>query len=182
MTKFQELSEFVTRAEKNRKYPPGTAQSLRAALKLFESELNPDEQASVETVKKNFAQITQSVFKKNANHITASSLASYKSRVLKAIADFDRYNDPVKMNSWVPKVIARTIRPKTKKPTGASSSTDEDPTQEQEGSDDMGGGTEMHRIELSLRPDVKALIKVPHDLTEKEATRVKALIDSLVAG
>lgn len=107
MTGFQELYSFVDRAMRNRKYPEATAQALRAALKLYDAELSDEEKASLEKVKKDFEQITRSVFGKNATKFSASSLTTYKSRVQKVFADYEKYGDPAQMNSWSPKVIVR---------------------------------------------------------------------------
>jgi len=108
MTKFQELYDFIDRAKKNRKYPEATAGALKAALKLYDAELSDEERSSLDKVKKDFEQITQSVFKKNANKFSASSLITYKSRILKVFADYEKYGDPAKMSNWFPKIIART--------------------------------------------------------------------------
>jgi|SRR3989338_7171482 len=110
MTNYQALYEFIDRATKSRKYPEATAQTLRAALKVYDSELNDDERAAIAKFKENFEQITRSVFTKNSTKFTASSLTTYKSRVQKVLADYDKYGDPTKMNSWSPKVIMRPKR------------------------------------------------------------------------
>ena len=107
MTKFSNLLEFVERAQRNRKYPEATAQSLKAALRLYDTELSEEEKVSLEKVKRDFEQITHSVFSKNASKFTAASLATYKSRVLKAFADYEKYGDPAKMSNWSPRVIHR---------------------------------------------------------------------------
>src|SRR5579872_4746287 len=105
MKTIKELYEFIEVATRNRKYPTSTAQGLRAAVKLFDSELNDDERASLDKVKANLDQIYQSVFAKNKN-FTAASLATYRSRLLKVINDYEKYGtDPTKMANWNPKVI-----------------------------------------------------------------------------
>src|SRR5581483_6938547 len=147
MSKFEDLREFVNRAEKNRKYPSATADTLRASLKLYEPELNDEEKNSIDNFKKNLEQITSIVFKKNANRFTASSLATYKSRLQKVLSDFDKYNDPIKMNGWTPKVIARTKRRPIN--TDSSQQNGHDETEVKE--EGLGESSNMHRIELSLR-------------------------------
>ncbi len=112
MANFQELYDFVDRAKRNRKYPEATAHSLRAALKLYDTELNNEERASLTKVRADFEQITRSVFNKNSVKFTTGSLATYKSRVQKVLADYEKYGDPTKMNSWSPKVINRTKKTK----------------------------------------------------------------------
>ena len=131
MSNFQELYDFVDRAKKNRKYPEATAQSLRAALKLYDGELSEEERGSLTKLKENFEQITQSAFNKNATKFTASSLATYKSRVLKIFSDFEKYGDPAKMNNWSPKLISRT---KKKTPHPATGRGVNNSDQDDEGS------------------------------------------------
>ena len=107
MKTIKDLYEFIEVATRNRKYPTSTAQGLRAAVKLFDSELNEDERGSLDKVKANLDQIYQSVFAKNKN-FTAASLATYRSRLLKVINDYEKYGtDPTKMANWNPKVIVR---------------------------------------------------------------------------
>lgn len=121
MTKFQELYDFVDRAKRNRKYPETTAHSLRAALKLYDAALNEEEKDSLDKVKGDFEQITRSVFNKNAEKFTASSLTTYKSRVQKVFADYEKYGDPTKMNNWTPKVIHRIKKTERRTSTSGAS-------------------------------------------------------------
>ena len=108
MRKFQELYDFVDRAIRSRKYPDNTGMSLKTALKLFEVELNEDERNSINEFRKNLEQVYQSVFAKN-KHFSAGSLATYKSRVAKVLADYEKYGtDPTKMANWSPKMIRRS--------------------------------------------------------------------------
>ncbi len=113
MKKIQDIYDFVDRAIKSRKYPENTGMALKTALKLFDAELNDEERNSVEEFRKNIDQIYQSVFSKNKN-FSAGSLATYKSRVLKALSDFEKYGiDPTKMAGWSPKVISRPKKQNT---------------------------------------------------------------------
>lgn len=108
MGNFQSLYDFIDRAIKSRKYPENTGMSLKSALKLFEAELNEEENNSVDEFSKHLEQIYQSVFSKNKN-FSAASLATYKSRVGKVLADYKKYGmDPIKMVSWLPKIIKRS--------------------------------------------------------------------------
>lgn len=110
MKKINDLYDFIERAIKSRKYPENTGLSLKSALKLFERELNEDEKNSLDQFKRNIEQIYQTVFSKNKEY-SADSLAVYKSRVLKAINDYEKYGtDPNKMANWIPKIIIRTKR------------------------------------------------------------------------
>ncbi len=108
MTKFSELPGFVDDAVKNRKYPPNTAFGLKAALRMFEGELNEEEKKSIEKVRENINQLSQSVSQKNKSKLSASSPGVYKSRVLKVVNDYEKYGtDPTKMANWSVKVTTR---------------------------------------------------------------------------
>lgn len=175
MQKFNDLYDFVDTAVRSRKYPDTTGSSLKVALRLFEAELNEEEQKSIEKLKQNLDQIYQTVVRKNMKEFSASSLATYKSRVVKVLGDFERYGvDPTKMASWSPKLITRARKnaPTSAMPEAAPENT---PTAV------AVAGT--HRIELSLRPDakdVRFVIIVPQDIQAKESTTIKAVLDSLV--
>lgn len=185
MTKFQELYDFIDRAKKNRKYPEATAQSLRAALKLYDTELSDDERASLDKVKENFEQITRSVFSKNASKFTASSLATYKSRVQKVFAEYEKYGDPAKMNNWSPKVILRAKKIERRPTaTGGAESSGQENTQDDLTSPDQPNvfsdkGTGWNLVIRSKRPMdskiKKTLVDVAELLTElnKETDTVK---------
>ena len=101
MTSVKELKEFIDYAEKNRKYASETAKGRRAALKLFEDELNDDEKSSIDLVEERFDRIYQSVFQKNKQNITTSSLETYKGRVRSLIREFKKFgSDPAAFNAW----------------------------------------------------------------------------------
>lgn len=174
MTKFQDLYEFVDIAARNRKYPESTAQALKAALKLYSAELNDEESENIDKFKENFEQIVQSVFSKNKSNFTTTSLATYKSRVQKVLTDFERYSDPIKMNSWSPKVITRS----KKKVSQASASDSDDNFVDAKNSSVTENN--VHKIELALRPGVKMLLIVPRDLKELEAKMINSIVASLV--
>lgn len=173
MNNFKTLKEFIDRAVKSRKYPEATAQTLRAALNLYEPTLNDEERNSLDEFSKNFEQITASVFSKNANRFNVSSLTTYKSRVQKVLNDFDKYGDPAKMNSWNPKVRAHTKKAFSK----VQVNTEKAENVIQGVSDKIPEN--MHKIELALRADAKFIIVVPRDMNKSEAATIKAIIDSL---
>ena len=175
--KVSDLHEFIERAVKSRKYPDPTARGLKAALKLFEGVLNDDEKDSLNLFKKNIEQIYRDVSTQNGKAYNASSLAAYKSRVLKIISDFEKYGlDPTKMASWNPKVITRSPRKKN------SATHDESPLETETG---VGSSSSaMIRLEMNLRserPDQKFLILVPNDISSAECRKIKAVLDSLVS-
>jgi hypothetical protein len=178
MTKFEDLYDFIDRATRSRKYPEATAHTLRAALKLYEPELNDEERGSVDEFEKNFEQITQSVFSKAKNRFSASSLATYRSRAQKVLQDFSQYSDPIKMNSWSPKVISRMKKKDSVASKEAGSSTESRSGVGARSNENIPENT--HRIELALRPDAKFIVEVPRDLKATEADTIKAILTSLV--
>ncbi|HEV7702011.1 MAG TPA: hypothetical protein VGO63_01025 [Candidatus Paceibacterota bacterium] len=104
---FKNLYDFINRAVKSRKYPENTGSALKTALKLFEEELNEEEVKSINEVKKNIGQISNSIFAKGK--FSAGSLATYKSRVIKVINEYEKYgSDAAKMANWSPKIVTRT--------------------------------------------------------------------------
>ncbi|MFA6524186.1 MAG: site-specific integrase [Candidatus Paceibacterota bacterium] len=110
MNKFEELYSFIDRAIKNRNYAENTGISLKTALRLFEKELNEEEINSIDKFNKNIEQIYHSVCSKNKN-FSASSLATYKSRILKVLTDYKKYGiDPTKMSNWPRKTISPHLK------------------------------------------------------------------------
>lgn len=169
----QSLYDFIERATKSRKYPENTAQGLKAALKLFDAVLNQEERQSLETFENNIEQIYHSVSSKNGKNFNASTLAVYKSRILKLLSDYGKYGvDPTKMAIWTPKVINRS--PKKQHPATSTENTSE--------INDLLPVTAvgMHKIELALRPGVKSIIIVPTDMTDTEGAIIKGVLESLV--
>lgn len=172
MAKFNDLYEFIDRAVKNRKYAQNTAFGLKAALKLFEAEINEDERNSVDKFEENLNQIYHTVSSKNKN-VAASSLVSYKSRINRILEHYKKYGvDPTKMSNWTVKPIA--VRQKKQESSSDKSALSKD--QDLPASSSAG----MHKIELALRPDKKFIIVVPMDITPAESTTIKAILDSLV--
>jgi hypothetical protein len=173
MQEFNVLTEFVDKAVRNRKYPVGTAHGLKAALKLFELELHEDERGSLDKFKQNIDQIYKVVISKNGKTFTVASLATYKSRVLKVISDYDKYGqDPAKMVSWSPKVIARARR----------SESQSDPLSGESVSAAIGIAADMHKIELALRPGApKFMIIVARDPKPEEVSIMISVLKSLTA-
>lgn len=174
MKKIQDIYDFIDRAERSRKYPPNTAGGIRAALKLFDAELNDEERSSLDKFEENLEQIYQMVFSRNKN-FSASSLATYKSRVQKVLSDYRKYGiDPTKMNGWSPKIVSR--QRKEKGTSGAPANLDAAEAEEQPTS----SASPLAKIDLPLRPGVKATISVPQDITDAECKRIQAVLSSLV--
>lgn len=169
----KELSEFIDRAVKSRKYQEGTAQGIRSALKLFERELNEDELASLDLFKERFESIYKSVCSSNARNFTAGSLETYRKRVSKLISDYEKYGiDPTKMSSWNVKAPLVRVKKTNDVSTGRSTEESAPPLPAPSSMSD--------RIELSLRDDSKAILILPRGLTKAEAFKIKTILDSLI--
>lgn len=178
----QNLFDFIERAVKSRKYPDNTAQGLKAALKIFDAVLNEEERQSLDVFKTNIEQIYHSVSSKNGKNFNASTLAVYKSRILKLLNDYDKYGiDPTKMATWVPKIVNRVPR-KQKNAEPQKNNESNETALNTNDTAEISGGTAvvMSKIELPLRPGVKFVIIVPPDINANECTRIKAVLDSLV--
>ncbi|MDO8659135.1 MAG: hypothetical protein Q7K54_00885 [Candidatus Parcubacteria bacterium] len=176
MAKFNDLYEFIDRAVKNRKYAQNTAFGLKAALKLFEAEINEDEKNSIDKFEENLNQIYHTVSSKNKN-VAASSLVSYKSRINRVLEHYKKYGvDPTKMSNWTVKPIAVRQKKQESSSDKPALSKDRELLEDLPASNSAG----MHKIELALRPDKKFIIVVPMDITPAESTTIKAILDSLV--
>lgn len=171
----KELLDFIDTAERNRKYPYGTAAGRRSALRLFESELNDEEKESLDTLKKNLNQIYQNVFNKNKSNMSAGSLATYKMRLESLIKDYEKYGqDPIKLASWN-RPVRKYKKSSTEREVKASSSTSES-KQEVQLSEK---GSDFSRFELPLRPGIKAIIIVPSDISKGEVEKLRGYINFL---
>lgn len=171
-TVIKNLEEFIETAKHNRKYPYGTAVGRKAALKLFEPELNAEERESLDTLKSNVEKIYQSLYNKNKSKMTAESWVTYKNRFISLISDYEKYGlEPSKMANWnrpIRKIALKDEKIKTN-------------TESQVGSPftEKYKDVDMSRFELPLRPGVKAIILVPSDLTKEEVGKVRKYVDFL---
>ncbi len=168
------LKEFVSQAERNRKYPPNTASGLKAALKLFESEANEDEVESLDKFKQNFEQIYSAVFQRNKTKMTTTSIEVYKSRVQKLIKDYESYGDnPTKFASWSPTIVRRS-----KKSVVVNEDMDDSNGRPSTNTTTFTS-TGLTEFKLPLDNDRYAMIYTPKDLTENEFRKIKGYIDYL---
>lgn len=176
-TTLQSLTDFITAAEKSRKYPANTAGALKSALRLYESELTDEEKESLDTFKEHLDQISQSVFNKNKSKMSAASLETYKRRLRALLNDYERYGtDPSKMASWnrVPRIRRSN---KSLKTSGQKTPEQEDAVTSNERA--LEQSSKIIRFEISLRPDAKAIILTPSDMTTEEVNKIKGYIDYL---
>ena len=174
MHKFKDLYDFIDFAKGNRKYPENTANGLKSALKIFEKELNVDELNSIDLVEDNIEEIFINVVGKNKDK-GIGSLNTYKARVLKVIKDYQKYGaNPSKIQGWVTKAHAG-VDHKLSKKDNLDKETDKNQTPLSDHTN-----TPVHKIELSLRDNIKSVITIPKDISAKEIKMIKSILDSLV--
>ncbi len=173
MNKLTDLYNFIDFAKGNRKYAENTANGLKSALKIFEKVLNVDELNSVDLIEDNIEEIFINVVAKNKDK-SIGSLNTYKARLLKIIKDYQRYGtNPSKIQGWDTKSYKLASHNIVKK-----DKTDKEPDKPQIGLSDHTN-TPVHKIELSLRENLKSVIQVPKDITAKEIKMIKGILDSL---
>lgn len=178
-TTIQSLTEFITAAQKSRKYPDNTAGAMRSSLRLFEPELTEEEKESLDTFKGHLDQISQSVFNKNKSKMSAVSLETYKRRINVLLRDYELYGtDPSKMASWNREVRTRNSN---KSKLASPKNKMEQEAGETGGERSLDQGSTMTRFEISLRPDVKAIILTPSDMTIDEVGKIKGYVEYLEA-
>lgn len=172
MSEFKDLYEFIDIAERNRKYAPNTAHGRRAALRIFEKELHPEEISSLELVANNLDDIYRNVVSRNKDAFSLSSLSTYKSRFLKVLDEYQRYgSDPDLLQSWQVRLRNTHRTPKDKvldkvkdTPSSKVSNTTHSP---------------VYNLEISLQNGGKFLLESPGVISPKEADTIKRLIDAL---
>jgi hypothetical protein len=173
MNKFNDLYDFIDFAKSNRKYPSNTANGLKSALKIFEKELNLDELNSINLIEDNIDEIFINVVSKNKDK-NIGSLNTYKARFLKIIHDYQKYGiDPSKMQGW--NTSQKNINHKLAKKDTLDKRQDKIGTTISDHTN-----TPVHKIELSLRKDIKSVIIIPKDINIKEVKMLKTILDSLV--
>lgn len=176
-TTLQNLEDFIVAAEKSRKYPANTAGALKSALRLYETELTDEEKESVDTFKEHLDQISQSVFNKNKSKISAASFETYKCRLRGLLNDYEKYGiDPSKMASW--NRMLRVRRGNKSLKSNGQTVTEQKNT-EVSNERPLEQSSKVIRFEISLRPDAKAIILTPSDMTVEEVKKIKGYIDYL---
>lgn len=173
MNNVQSLFNFIDTAEKNRKYTPATSKNLRGALKKIEPELNEDEKASIDKLLENINPIFHTLFQKDSNNMTVSSIETYKSRIKKVITEYKKYGlNPTQMNSWNPNISTKK-RVEKKESINA-------PERNGSPDDDIEKGSRnTTRFELPLRDNRQAVILLPGDITKSEVEKIEAYVTFL---
>jgi hypothetical protein len=172
MNKFSDLYDFADIAQSNRKYTESVTNNLKSSLKIFGKELNEQELGSVDLIKDRIEEIFSSVVNNNKDK-SIGSLNTYKARLLRILNDYKKYGaDPSKIQSWVTNSHKSTplliSKDKTDKPQISLSNLVNTPV------------NNVHKIELALNSNDKALVSIPKSITRPEANTLKAIIDSLV--
>jgi len=168
MDYISELQDFINTAEKNRKYPANTAHGRRAALKLFDTVLHPDERESLDLIEERMDEIFLSLIAKHKDAFSIQSLTTYKGRFLKAIQDYKRYGaNPEKITHWDAKLRPYVQKNKdSKKDTSFHS---------------LSSATHMgvHKLEIATENGSAMRAEIPNDITSRDITRIKNILDGL---
>ncbi|MDO8530058.1 MAG: hypothetical protein Q7S10_01445 [bacterium] len=170
MDEFNKLYEFVNLAEKNRKYPANTAHGKRAALKLFDTVVTMDERDSLELIEERMGEIYLNLISKHKDSFSIKSLNTYKGRLLKVIQDYKRYGKkPEAIAQWEAKHRKYTVRNIKDEPKDTSLHNL---------SFTLHKG--VHKFQIALESGQVCDIEVPPEITAKDATRIKNIIEGLV--
>lgn len=168
MDDFKSLYEFISLAQKNRKYPANTAHGRRAALKLFETVLHADELESFDLIEERMKEIYLSLISKYRDKFSIKSLNTYKGRFLKVIQDYKKYGtDPSALANW---------EVKTRKYKNKAKDTPED--------NDISSISSLvhkhvHKIKISLEGGQDCTVELPARLTKEDASVITKIINSL---
>ena len=107
--------------------------------------------------------------------MTAGTLETYRKRVSSLLKDYERYGiDPTKMANWS-RPLRNTTGVKRKKPE-VTKNINPTKVATLEHSQQT---VETSRLELTLRPGIKAIILVPSDITKPEVQKIRSYIDFL---
>lgn len=197
MEEITRVKDFVDKAVRNYKYTPDAGRRLKKSLDLFNEVLQEDERSSLDVLSKRLNDIVNRVDIKHPNLYTTSSLMVYKSQVVRAISDYQKYGkDATKMASWSPKVIKRAGTDSSKnKPEVNKSVVTQTPETVVKNSDMAVDSTitnaiaahiipnsamaEMKTLDLPLQNDRSVAVYYPVDLTSTEAEKIGVVLKSI---
>ena len=173
-----ELIDFVNRAEQIGNYPVNTAGGHKAALRVVSQVLTDEESTSIDTFREHLEQIFQRVFNKNKK-ISPGSLHVYQRRINSVMSDYENYGrTPQAMAAWKRKSRATQSQKVEKKEVG------EQVQQVEKGvpfAESMHReGVAMIQVEVPVRPNAKAILLVPSDLTSNECERLETFLRASV--
>lgn len=180
--KIEDLIHFVAKAGDMGKYPASSAQSITAALKIANSQLQPGEELDTTAVEQHVDDLLARYVNTQAQAPRDTSLQSYRSRILRAVSDFGRYGArPIDMPSSSRRGSAK------KRPAGSSQDDASGHRRKgrpasdgaRRGSDQNTFPHELVTYAFPLRQDVQITISLPTDFREREVERVKAWVQTL---
>lgn len=158
MNAIQTLLDFISAAERSRKYLPKMAANRKTPLRVIEPILTEDEKTSITVLKDNIDNIFQALFAKNPSKMSATSMNIYKSSVKKLIDDYENYGiDQKKMASWQPNFTPKRTSQAQRRPN--VNRIPETFVSEQESSSDL------IRSEIPLGGNRKVIILGPDPTT-----------------
>lgn len=169
MDEFNKLYEFVDLAKKNRKYPANTAHGRRAALKLFDTVVTPDERQSLKLLEERMNEIYLNLISKHKSSFSMKSLNTYKGRFLKVIQDYKRYGkEPDAIVHWEAKHRKYTVRDIKDDTKDTSLHNLSFPTHKG-----------VHNFQIALDSGAVCNIETPPKITTEDAQRIKNIIEAL---
>ncbi|OGZ69518.1 MAG: hypothetical protein A3D44_03850 [Candidatus Staskawiczbacteria bacterium RIFCSPHIGHO2_02_FULL_42_22] len=169
MNEFNALYEFINLAQKNRKYPANTAHGRRAALKLFETVLHPDELEDLRLIEEKMKEIYLDLISKHRDTFSIASLNTYKGRFLKVISDYKKYGNPQSFAHWETKI--RRYKNKN---------TEKDSKKDIYLSDvSLPIHSPVNKIKISFDSERNCVIELPPKLTKEDASIIIKIIESL---
>ena len=171
MNEFNKLYEFITLAEKNRKYPVNTAHGRRAALKLFETVLHPDELESLDLIKERMKEIYLSLISTHKNNFSVKSLNTYRGRFLNVIQDYRKYgSNPEAIVTW-------DIKPRKYKNKDVSLGGEKD---SHLSISSLPIHKHVYKIQISLRDGSTCAIELPAKIAKEDVAIITKIIGSLL--
>ena len=176
MSAVSDLRDFIAAAEKNRKYAPGTAVGRKAALSLFDKELNENERESIDLIEQHLPQIYSSVFQKNKTKMAASSLQTYRKRMEALLREYKQFADPAEFDSWNPATRKTSARAKRDASKAVRSTP---PEEERLSTVNLSPGSGVERFEIVIGDGRKGVLIFPSDRTEKDVAKLQKLVDFL---
>ncbi len=171
MDEFNTLYDFVTLAEKNRKYPANTAHGKRAALKLFETALHPDELQSLDLILERMEEIYLTLITQHKDKFSIKSLNTYKGRFINLIQDYKKYGaNPEDIIHWEVKP-----RKHTTQETIEDIKKDISPSLV---SSPIHRG--VHKLQVALENGGVCTIEVPVKIHQKDMVTIRKILEALI--
>ncbi len=170
MEEFNKLYDFIALAEKNRKYPANTAHGKRAALKLFETALHPDELQSLDLILERMEEIYLTLITQHKDKFSIKSLNTYKGRFINLIQDYKKYGaNPEDIIHW-------EVKPRKHTAQETIEDTNKDIPLSPISSPIHRG---VHKLEIVLESGGICSLQAPLAISKKDAQKIKDVLDAL---